>query len=392
MRIDSASKPRFSWLFMSGCLALAGVSAAGCGEDESGSDDARAKVVAQYVSGVRATYADTLAGAQKLEAAIATLTKAPSRAHLDAAKAAWIEARTPYGQTETFRFYEGPIDDPTTGPEGRINGWPLDEVYIDYVTDAETAGIIHAEAMFPTLDKALIAEQNERGGEKNISSGYHAIEFLLWGQDQSDDGPGNRPFTDYVPSDEGPGKHAERRATYLELTAELLVDDLTLVSDAWADETDSYAQKFLVEDPNEGLRRMLKGMSALSGKELSGERMTAAYLSGDQEDEHSCFSDNTLADFEGNLVGIQNVYLGRYGELDGPGIDELVADVDTGLDTRMQEQLTLALKAVKDIPAPLDQALRGADDSPGRKKIKAAIDSIKQVNETLAEVSQALDL
>jgi len=371
-------------LWISGSLL---VLSASCGDDASGKVS-EADVIERYVEVVRATYGDTLIGAQDLSQSIDKLIDDPSQASLEQARRAWRAAREPYGQSEAFRFYEGPIDDPKTGPEGRINGWPLDEVFIDYVTEEPDAGMINQPKLFPKLTKQLIAEQNERGGEKNISSGYHAIEFLLWGQDRDLKGPGDRPYSDYVTGADA--RNAERRAQYLRLTAELLVEDLSEVSAAWSEAEDSYANKLIALEPDEAIRRMLKGLSGLAGKELSGERMTVAYTSGDQEDEHSCFSDNTLRDYITNVEGLENVYLGRYGDEDGPGLDDLVANVDEELDATMKASLNAALDAMQAIPAPLDQTLASPDGSPGRKKMKAAIDAVKRVNETIAKIAQTL--
>ena len=202
--------------------------AIGCGDDGELSD--APPVIDGYTAIVRAGYDDTLATARALKTAVDAFVAAPSPATLEAARTAWKAAREPYGQTEAFRFYDGPIDDPDTGPEGRINSWPLDEVYIDYVEGNATGGIINDPAMFPTLTKQAIADQNAVGGEENISTGYHAIEFLLWGQDMDPNGPGARPYTDYVTG--GAANH-DRRGQYLKLVAELLVDDLQAVVDAW---------------------------------------------------------------------------------------------------------------------------------------------------------------
>ena len=133
---------------------------------------------------------------------------APSQATLDAARKSWLAAREFYGQTEAFRFYGGPIDG-DNGPEGRMNGWPMDESYVDYVEGKPNAGFINNPKF--KLSKASLAKANEHGGEENISTGWHAIEFLLWGQDLSETGPGDRPFDDYV---KGKGRNAERRAQY----------------------------------------------------------------------------------------------------------------------------------------------------------------------------------
>src|SRR3546814_4535519 len=159
---------------------------------------------------------------------------------LAAAKQAWLDGRDLYGPTEAFRFYDGPIDTPDGGPEGQINAWPLDEAYIDYVEGDETAGIINDTAGVPEITTDVLVAANEQGGESNISTGWHAIEFLLWGQDLSDEGPGARPLSDYTDS-----PTAERRAIYLQLLADLLVSDLESVRDQWAPEGGEFRATFL---------------------------------------------------------------------------------------------------------------------------------------------------
>jgi putative iron-regulated protein len=240
-------------------LAIVGVIAAlfgACGDDGGGSIDS-APVNAAYAANVHANYAESLSKAQMLKTAIDAFVAAPSQTTLDAAKTAWLASREPYGQTEVFRFYDGPIDNPEDGPEGAINAWPLDEVFIDYVDNMPNAGIINNLQAFPTITKQVIADQNENGGEANISSGYHAIEFLLWGQDLSASGPGVRPFTDYTTL-----ANADRRKQYLSLVTELLVDDLTAVTEAWADGADYRAD--FEAGGTDSIQKMLLGMGSLS--------------------------------------------------------------------------------------------------------------------------------
>ena len=100
-------------------------------------------------------------------------------------------------------------------------------------------------------------------------------------------------------------------------------------------------------------------MGTLSGGELTGERLSVAFDTKDQEDEHSCFSDNTPADLYNNALGIQNVYLGRYGTTDGVGLDELVAAVDPKLDEKMKQRMTASLAAIQAIP---QEAPKEAED------------------------------
>ncbi|MET0403373.1 MAG: imelysin family protein [Cystobacter sp.] len=362
--------------------------AVGCGSKELEEAQAR-PVIERYASLVHENYADSLFQAQALKAAVDAFVAQPSEARFTAAREAWLASRASYGQSEVFRFYGGPIDDEDTGPEGRINAWPLDESYIDGVEGNAIAGLVNGSEV---LTKDLIIEANERDGETNIASGYHAIEFLLWGQDLSETGPGNRQYTDFV--DEGTAPNADRRRQYLSLVTDLLVDDLESVYSQWTADQDNYRAKFVAETPKEAVLKILTGMGSLSGAELAGERMTVAYDNKDQEDEHSCFSDNTHNDIYYNALGIQNVYLGRYGAtgLEGPALEDLVEAVDPKLNEKMKQRLQASLDAIRAIPAPFDQAILGADDSPGRQKVKAAITALRAQTDTLVEVATALGI
>ena len=200
---------------------------------------------------------------------------------------------------KAYRFYDGPID----AVEGLINSWPIDENLIDYVDGEPDAGIINQPGRFPELSASMIASLNEKDGEKNITAGFHVVEFLLWGQDLNDDGPGRRSYLDYR---DGHAAHADRRREYLRLATHLLVQDLESVAAQWQPgHADNYRARFLALPADEALTRILKGVGILSGSELAGERLTVPYETKEQEDEHSCFSDNTHRDIMNDVLGIQ---------------------------------------------------------------------------------------
>ncbi|HEU5151429.1 MAG TPA: imelysin family protein, partial [Iamia sp.] len=291
------------------------------------------EVATTYADVVFAAYDATVTAATDLHDAIDSFVEAPSEDGLQAAKDAWLAARDVYGPTEVFRFYDGPIDDPEDGPEGQINAWPLDEAYVDYVEDDPAAGLVADTAALPEITEDAIAGVNEEGGETNVSTGWHAIEFLLWGQDLSEDGPGARPVTDYT---EDP--NAERRGQYLSALAHLLIADLEGVRDQWAPDGGAYREEFLA-DPDQAVTNILRGMGALSAGELAGERMLVAYDTQDQEDEHSCFSDNTIADVVGNAKGIQLAYTAEYDGVEGTSLQSVVAEVLPDVDARLTESL-----------------------------------------------------
>jgi putative iron-regulated protein len=321
--------------------------------------------------------------ATAMKTAIAAFLANPNDATLAAAKQAWLSARNDYLPTEAFRFYDGPIDNPKNGPEGRINAWPMDEAYVDYVTGNPTSGIVNNTAKYPTITTEVLTETNEAGGEKNISTGWHAIEFLLWGQDADPNGPGARPVSDYTT-----GTNASRRAEYLRLTTDLLIDDLTSVRDQWASDGGAYRTK-MVANPKQAITNALRGMGALSAGELAGERMSVAYETKDQEDEHSCFSDNTNADVVGDLVGIRRVYLADHPKVvGGTSISDLVAKVNPQLDTKLRGQLDQSLTLARAFPTPFDQLILGADSAPGRQAMFAAMNAIEDQGESIAQVAK----
>lgn len=384
-------------------LALLALGTVGC-SDDSATGPAQADVVANYATFVSANYVDTLSGAKRLAAAVHAFTDAPSEKTLSDARKAWIASRAPYALSEAYRFSQGPIDnddqsdDVPEGPEGLINSWPVDESYIDYVEgpDGEplNGGIINLTEQFPTIDAAVLTDANANPvvGETSISTGYHAIEFLLWGQDLNVDGPGDRPYTDYVTDGTGSAENQDRRAEYLNTVADLLVDDLSSVNDAWLEGEANYRADFLALPAKAALAKMLLGMGSLSGAELAGERMQVAYDNKDQEDEHSCFSDTTLNDLLNDAVAVQNVLLGNYADIDGPGIDELVAAEDPALAKKLRAQIQSAIDEIKAVPAPFDQAILGDDDSEARQHILAAIDGLKAFTQTLVDAAKVLDI
>lgn len=341
-----------------------------------------APVAQNYAAIVAASYADSRTRAEELVAAVDSFVDDPSEAKLEAAREAWLEAREPYGQTEVYRFYDGPIDNPVDGPEGQLNAWPMDEAYIDYVEGAPEAGIINDPQSYPSIDAELLGSLNEQGGETNISTGYHAVEFLLWGQDLDPDGPGARPFSDYVVG--STAANQDRRAAYLSTSAELIVDDLEGLEAAWAGD---YGASFTEAAPEEIVRRILLGMGSLSGAELAGERMEVALATMDQEDEHSCFSDNTHRDIVNNARGVQNVYLGRYGDIEGPGVYALVAARDPELADRLRDEIAMSVALAEAIPAPFDRAI--VDD---REAVEATIAALRVQADSIAEAAALFDI
>jgi len=348
-----------------------------------------------YADIAEQSYLDSVITAATLDGALETFVAQPSPANLQAAKDAWLASREPYLQTEVYRFYEGPIDNAKDGPEGLLNAWPLDENYIDYVVGDPNAGIINDPVTYPTIDTALLESLNEVGGEKNISTGYHAIEFLLWGQDLSLGAPaGQRPPTDYLTTGGGTAQNQARRGDYLLASGDLLVSHLGATHGAWTAKG-SYRPGF-VADPEASFANVLTGMIILAGFETGGERLQAALDSGDPEDEHSCFSDNTHRDMIQDIQGIQNVWLGTYTPVAGPpisgtGLYDVVAAVDLTLADDITSQIDDALTKANAMALPFETEIAPGNVN-GNARVQDLIDSLRDLEDLLQDAFIAFEL
>jgi putative iron-regulated protein len=327
----------------------------------------KADVLDTYTDIAVAKYGDSLITAQRLQTAVNALVADPSPENLTAARQAWLEARVPYQQTEVYRFGNAIVDD----WEGKVNAWPLDEGLIDYV-DASYGGPsdenefaalnvianatftlsgteIDATEITPDLLENTLQEAD--GVEANVATGYHAIEFLLWGQDLNGHGTGagQRPWTDYALANDCTNANCDRRGEYLTAATDLLVSDLEWMVAQWANDGAARAEVMTNEDA--GLAAMLTGMGSLSYGEVAGERMRLGVMLNDPEEEHSCFADNTHNDHFYDGMGVQNIYLGEYIRVDGtlvsgPSLADLVSETDATLDAEMQSKLSATMMAL----------------------------------------------
>ncbi len=342
------------------------------------SKNERVTVVLKYSNLVHKTYIQSLESAKILKKDIDNFLLSPSILTLEVAKNSWKLARAPYGQSEVFRFYNGPIDR-EGGPEGLLNAWPLDEAYIDYVVGASHSGIINNTNDYPLITKELISNLNELDGEKNISTGYHAIEFLLWGQDLSINGPGARSFEDYIV---GLGLNADRRREYLKITIELLVEHLQVLVSEWEPNKQNFRAKFETQENSLSLKNILSGIIYMSGDELSGERMYVAYETMGQEDEHSCFSDMTHMDIQWNYWGVENV-------LNETKILELPELRNTNLASALKAKMGKIHKMLASLPTPFDQAILS---DQARPMILESIEGLESLAQDLVTVSENLNV
>ena len=316
------------------------------------------------------SYTDAKNDAMSMKSAIDTFVVTPTDENLAAAKTAWLKARESYGVTEIFRLSNGPIDAEVgyaaswDAPEGQLNAWPLDESMIDYTTDANNAqtspNIIDTTGTFTPnggtdvnvtdITPEVLAQLNENGGDANVATGYHAVEFLLWGQDQDyasfvadnithgELTAGQRPLTDYT-SD----THAQRRKDYLVAAVQLIIEDLDKMVAAWNTTEDNYRKALLGTHPvavnnidqSTALKQIMGGMGIFLKSELANERMAVAALTPSEEDEHSCFSDNTHRDIDLNYIGFKNA-LAIFAAKLSPAQQQTIASLEASIDAKVK--------------------------------------------------------
>ena len=311
---------------------------------------------------------------------------------------AWKMAKRSYQLTEWTRFAETPIDWAAlgarpAGPELRINAWPLNEAVIDAVRGAPSAGLVHRFEI--PMTRASILAQDQNTDEADVTTGWHAIEFLLWGQDFNASGPGQRLANDFAEGnpDQTKAKANQRRRSYLKLLVELLIDDLTLLSNEWDPNFDeSYVSKLQQLPAIEQLGRVLHGATTLLITEVHGQRLTVPLDSASQEDEHSCFSDFTLEDLKANLAGIRGVFYKELKDAPNSSLMALIRWKDPNLAQILQQKFDLATQALEKIPEPFDQMLLSAPNSPARANAEAAATALQNLGVSMKAAAETLGI
>ena len=377
---------------------------------------ANKEVIINYSNIAEAKYKDALILAQQLHNSILDFMKNTNDENFNLVKISWLKSRTAYQQTEVFRFGNPIVDD----WEGKVNAWPLDEGLIDYVdntnyypseNDFSNFNVIankNLKVEGELIDASIIntdllsTKLHEIGGnEANVAIGYHAIEFLLWGQDLNGtkEGNGNRKYTDFR-LEQCTNDNCDRRREYLLAASELLIEDLKFINNAWSSEGD--AREDLINDNENAIKRILVGMGSLSYGELAGERMKLGLMLHDPEEEHDCFSDNTHNSHYYNVVGIKNVFLGEYRNLDGklisgPSISSMLKVADKKLQKKTKKSINRTIKNMKKIVKSAENGMTydmliAEGNKKGNKLIQKAIDSLVVQSKNIELVANALNV
>ena len=382
------------------------------------STDQQAQIVTNYSNILEAGYTDSYNAALTLQTAVNAFVASPSAQGLVAAQTAWLAAREPYMQTEMARFYGGPIDG--DNGDALLNSWPLDEGYIDYLAGDShgysaypagpdfTQGIINMTTQFPTISESLLITDNEPdGGTTNangdnveVSAGYHAIEFLLWGQDDTpaqDKIPGQRSYKDYLTTAAATAPNGARRAQYLQIVTNLVVENLQAMQTAWAPSGNNYRKTFQANSAA-AIANMFNGIGRLAKGEMAGERMGVPLALHAQEQEHSCFSDNTHRDLYLDMQGIVNVYNGKYTTtsgtvISGLGLSDYVKALNATDDTKMKTLLATAQTSLQAIETnkPFDWLIDGSNPT-GNQIVQTGVTAVSAVADWVSQIAHDLKL
>ncbi|MGI8604159.1 MAG: imelysin family protein [Verrucomicrobiales bacterium] len=348
------------------------------------------EVVRAYAAFLASAYEDSLDSAREMEKQIAAFVGQPTSAGLERPRAAWIAARGPYLMTEIGRFYGGPIDD-GRNIEDQLNAWPVDESFIEGAPDSPSPGLVQNEREFPELTPAVLARLNARGGEENISCGWHAIEFLLWGPDIRADAPGQRRASDFATD-----RFASRRCAFLLAATRLLVDDLDVVAREWKAAPGTYRAEFEAA-PAQALAHIFTALYQLSGFEMASERLLIGIDTQSQEDEPDCFSDTTSQDFLWNARAMAGVWHGRWtrrdgSKLNGRALREFVAARNKEMGHLLDEKFAECLAQAEKLPAPFDQIILQPDGTPEKEALLRFAEGLEFQADLLAHFAREQNL
>ena len=340
-------------------IFFVGCSLTGCGSDDD-DDDAITTAAGEaeafdasttlndFANGVvLATYTDLDNKADELLGAVQALNAAPNQAHLELAQNAWKATRRPWEQSEAFLF--GPVD--TQGLDPALDSWPVNRVDLDGVLGS---GQALTAASIDALEDTL--------------KGFHTIEYLLFREGNQ------RKAEDITP----------RELEYLVATTENLKAKTAQLRNAWDPSGENYTGEVanagdtstIYQSQKDAMQEMVNGMIVIADEVANG-KISDPFNEKDTTLVESQFSFNSISDFQDNIRGIQNVYMGKF-TADGQGLNEFVNAADAALDARFQTEVQTAIDTIGAIPDPFRDSITAQ-----RAAVQAAIDAVSTVQQTL---------
>ena len=307
-------------------------------------------IINQYVDAVvLPTYNDLKTKNTALYNSVVAFGNNPSDANFQAVCNAWLTAREPWESSEAFLF--GPVAD--YGLDPNMDSWPLDQEAIVNLLNSQQWNEMKWTGDYDEDDEAIAAAQNVRG--------FHTLEFLAFKNGKA------RTLNDTAEDGEAANavynaSNATAWAQYMRNTAQLLVDDVTLLCDSW---NNSYAAEFKNHqggDFTSGLsciEQIIDGCIDIAGEVgdakigepydlyVSGKTTEALYAV------ESWYSWHSRDDYTNNIYSIRNAY---YGSLNGSihtnSLSNLVKKYNADLDAKVKAAIKDAADAIHAIPQP----------------------------------------
>ena len=287
---------------------------------------ASAKEIAlEYVQQIDTDFKQAGIEIEKFQSSIATLTDQTNIENLNLSKQAWLNAHSAYELTTLHRYYAtqlmGEQDSLVLMQlQYQINHWPIVPGYIDYVDGYPDSGIVHDINV--NLNADSLREQHGSFDVSEVTLGFHAIEFLLWGYDADSVA---RPATDFdavlelTPKEIESGYTLEqlsnnRRRLFLTVVADTLVNDFLALQSLWLAEEPSISQRIESISGTELIVILADSMSAMLTQELL-QRSLYPMLNGDfVESVQSPYSRSTQNAVSSQLSGLERLLLERQTE------------------------------------------------------------------------------
>lgn len=256
--------------------------------------------------------------------ALDTLT---NQTNLNTARQSWKNVRAVWEQSEAFLF--GPVATANIDPGS--DTWPVDFNALDSLLNTGNA-----------FDQAYI---NTLGDELK---GYHPAEYLLWGSN------GNKLSADLT---------AQELAYLKALAADLREKTSSLLTSWSLSNANSYAlhvsnagqSTSIYPSQKAALEEIINAMIGICDEVANG-KIAEPFNMANPALEESPFSQNSLADFKNNIVGVRNVYYGKYMQ-DGYGINDYLNNNNLSLHNNIANQIENAVNSFNAITVPFGQAI-----------------------------------
>lgn len=262
--------------------------------------------------------------AANLNSAIQALNTATNDANLLASRAAWKSMRQTWEQCEGFLF--GPVEDNDYDPN--MDTWPTDYIQLD----------------------SLLASSNalEVTDVQNFTlslRGFHPVEYIIFGNH------GNRTAAQLT---------ARQKQYILSLSADLL-NTCNALYLSWTSAPENFAQQVLRAGDSSMKYSLKKDFyMALAGslvdicEEVGESKMKEPFDAKDPSKVESPYSGNSIKDFQNNIIGVRNVYIGLNG---GKGLKDMVSAKNKSLDNTIQIQLDAAINSFNNITVNYEDAI-----------------------------------